>query len=49
MPKGKKNKTSMDKLTSGYEKFIEGKELNPKGKSLFDKTLKKAVKPRKSK
>lgn len=39
----------MDKLTAGYEKFIEGKELNSKGKSLFNKTLKKAAKPRKSK
>lgn len=45
----KHTKTPMDKLTKGYEKFIEGKELNPKGKNLFEKTLKKATKPRGSK
>ncbi len=39
----------MEKLTAGYEDFIKGKELNPNGKKLFNKTLKKAVKPRGSK
>jgi hypothetical protein len=47
--KKKKEKPPMDKLTQGYEKFIEGKETNPKGKDLFNKTLKKAAKPRGSK
>ena len=47
--KGKKEKTPMEKLTQNYEKFIEGKETNPKGKELFNKTLKKASKPRGSK
>ncbi len=47
--KGKKKKTTMDKLTAGYEKFIEGKELNPNGQKLFNQTLKKAAKPRGSK
>lgn len=38
-----KNKTPMEKLTQGYEKFIKGKEVNPKGKELYDKTIKKAA------
>lgn len=46
--KGKK-KTPMEKLTQGYEKFIKGKEQNQEGKTVFDKTIKKAVKPRSSK
>jgi len=41
----KKEKTSMEKLTDNYEKFIKGKELNPNGKKLFDETIKKAAKP----
>ena len=48
----KKNKnanTTMDKLTIGYDKFITGKESNPAGAKLFEKTLKKAIKPRGSK
>jgi hypothetical protein len=49
MAKSKKQKSPMDKLTKGYEKFIEGKELNPKGEEVFNKTLKKASKPRGSK
>ena len=45
--KGKKKElTPMEKLTSGYEKFIEGKETNKNGKQLFNKTLKKATKPK---
>lgn len=39
----------MDKLTENYKEFIKGKELNPKGKELFEKAIKKAVKPRSSK
>ena len=41
-----KNKTPMEKLTKGYEKFIKGKELNKDSKQQFEKTLKKASKPR---
>ena len=50
MKKGKK-KTPMEKLTAGYEEFIKGKELNPNGKELFEKAIKKAAtsKPRGSK
>jgi hypothetical protein len=42
--KGKK-KTPMEELTKGYEKFIEGKEIDPDGAEKFEKALKKAVKP----
>ena len=45
----KKKVKSMKELTAGYEKFIKGKETNSNGKALFDKALKKAVKPRGSK
>lgn len=45
----KKKEKSMAELTKGYEKFIQGKELNPNGKKDFDKILKKAVKQRGSK
>lgn len=43
-PNNKNYKTPMDKLTKGYEKFINGKELNKDGKQQFEKTLKKTVK-----
>lgn len=45
--KGKKDKhqNPMEKLTQGYEKFIEGKEVDPNGAEKFEKALKKAVKP----
>lgn len=46
MEHGKKKQTPMDELTKGYEKFIKGKELTPNGKELFNKTLKKASKPK---
>lgn len=36
----------MEKLTQGYEKFIEGKELNKSGKKIFETVVKKAVKPK---
>lgn len=49
MAKKKKELTPMEKLTAGYEDFIKGKELNKKGRDLFDKTIKKAVKPHGSK
>jgi hypothetical protein len=47
--KSKKKQSQMESLTDGYEKFIKGKEVNPEGKKLFEKTLKKASKPRDSK
>jgi hypothetical protein len=47
--KGKKEKTPMEKLTAGYDKFIKGKEANPNGKTAFEKVVKKAVKPRSAK
>lgn len=47
-PKEKKD-ISMNELTKGYEKFMEGKELDPNGAKKFDKVLKKAAKPRGSK
>jgi hypothetical protein len=46
--KTRKKKTPMEKLTSGYEKFIKGKEVNKNGKVAFNKALKKAAKPRDS-
>jgi hypothetical protein len=47
--KKQKRITTMEKLTENYEKFIEGKQLKSNGKQLFDKTIKKASKPRGSK
>lgn len=35
--------TQMEKLTAGYEDLIKGKELNPDGKQLFEKVIKKAA------
>jgi hypothetical protein len=49
MAKEKKELTPMEKLTAGYEDFIKGKELNNKGRELFDKAVKKVVKPRSAK
>lgn len=49
MVKKKERKTPMEKLTAGYEDFIKGKELNNKGRDLFDKAMKKAAKPRSAK
>lgn len=45
----KKEKTEMEKITAGYEQFIKGKETVSDGKKLFEKTIKKATKPRGSK
>lgn len=44
----KKIKTPMEKLTQGYEKFIKGQELKKDGKTSFDKTLKRAAKPKRN-
>lgn len=41
----KKDKSPMDKLTAGYEKFIKGKEVKKAGKPAFDKAIQKASKP----
>ena len=46
MTSDKKEQTPMEKLTQGYEKFIKGKEVNPNGKQLFDKAVKKSSKPK---
>lgn len=40
----KEKQTPMQKLTQGYEKFIDGKELKKDGKELFNKAIKKATK-----
>jgi hypothetical protein len=42
----KKRQTPMEKLTQGYEKFINGRDQKNNGKKAFDKTLKKAMKPK---
>lgn len=36
----------MDKLTKGYEKFIQDKELKEDGKQQFNKAIDKASKPK---
>jgi len=41
----KKEKTPMEKLTAGYDKFIKGKETQSRGKDIFDKAIKKAANP----
>ena len=46
MNQKRKSITPMEKLTQGYEKFIKGQELKSNGKSDFDKTIKKAAKPK---
>jgi len=33
----KKGKTPMEKLTQNHEKFMKDKDVNPKGKELFNK------------
>lgn len=48
MSKKKKDMT-MEEVTAGYSKFIKGKKTSKNGKNLFDKALKKAVKPRSAK
>jgi hypothetical protein len=42
----KKEITPMDKLTAGYEKFIQGKKVEQGGKAAFNKVVKKAAKPK---
>lgn len=42
----KKDKKSMAELTAGYEQFIKGKEVNANNGQLFEKAIKKAVKPK---
>lgn len=43
---GVKKKTPMEQLTAGYEKLIQGKQINQDGKKAFNSTLKKAAKPK---
>lgn len=49
MAKSKRELTAMEKLTAGYEDFIEGRKTNKKGKALFEKAIKKVSKPRSAK
>jgi hypothetical protein len=49
MAKDKKEKTPMEKLTKGYEKYIAKKEVSKNGWKAFSLTLKKAAKQRDSK
>ena len=44
MKNEKKQKTTMEKLTEGYEKFIKDKEIRENGRELFSKAIKKATK-----
>ena len=46
MKANKKQPTLMEKLTVGYEKFIEGKEVVNNSKDLFNKVIDKATKPK---
>jgi len=39
----KKELTQMDKITAGYEKFIQGKELASDGKVAFERTVKNTI------
>ncbi len=41
-----KEKLSMVEITKGYEKFIKEKEVSNNGRELFDKVIKKSVKPK---
>ena len=42
----KMERLTPEQLDANYNKFMKGKELAPNGKELFDKVIKKAVKPR---
>jgi hypothetical protein len=46
--KKEKRRFTMDELVKRAEKLLEDKELNPKGKELFEKTLKRSVKGKRS-
>jgi hypothetical protein len=43
----KRERLTMEQLTANAEKFLKGKELNPNGRELFEKVIKKAVTPKK--
>jgi hypothetical protein len=45
----KRERLTAEQLDANYNKYMKGKEINPDGKKLFDKTLKNAVKQRDSK
>lgn len=36
---------SIDELAANAEKLLKGKKLNPNGKTVFERTLKKSVRP----
>lgn len=42
----RKNKKTMSEITANYETFIKGKEVNNNSVNLFNKAVKKAVKPK---
>lgn len=44
--KSKKKNITMEQLTQGYDSFIKGRELKENGKKTFEKTIKKATKPK---
>jgi hypothetical protein len=39
----KRERLTPEQLDANYNKFMKGKELNPNGKELFEKVLKKAA------
>jgi hypothetical protein len=39
----KRERLTPEQLDANYKKYMKGKELNPKGLELFNKTLKKAA------
>jgi hypothetical protein len=43
----KRERLTMEQLTANAEKLLKGKELNPSGKKLFEKVIKKAATPKK--
>ena len=49
MKQKKNKKLTMERLTNGYEQFMRGKNVNNNGKKIFEKTIKRAIKPRGSK
>jgi hypothetical protein len=46
MAKKKKKEKSTEELTKGFEKLLEGKDLNPNNGELFEKVIKKASQPK---
>ncbi|HTC01130.1 MAG TPA: hypothetical protein VK705_10650 [Ferruginibacter sp.] len=46
MKEKKKKVLSLDEKLANAERILKGKELNPNGKELFEKTIKKAAIPK---